>query len=539
MDKTVIFNLLGGLSLLIYGIHLMGVGLQRLAGHKLKEIFAKVISNRLKGVLVGAGITAMIQSSSATSVLVVGFVSAGLMNLTQAIAVMFGANIGTTITGQLIAFKLTHYALPIIVIGAVFYMFSKSERKKNLGEAILGFGILFLGLNTMTGATSFLRGQEWVAETFVSFADNPFLGILAGFLLTLIIQSSSATIGILIALASSGMVSFESALPIIMGDNIGTCTTALISSISSTYQARRAALSHLLFNLLGTCVGLIFLPLYILYIPLTSNEITRQIANSHTIFNIINVILFMPAIPLFAKILKMVIPEKEEEKTIKYLEERLIKTPSIAIEFAIKEMMRMTEITQQMIDLIMKDFDNNKESSLFAVAKLEETVDTLQDEITKYLIKITRQKLIKKDSNVIPSLLHAVNDIERIGDHAINLSELLVRKLRDKLTFSAEANKNLEHIHSLISDMMKNIQLALKEDNVESDQYAKNIYPLEKELNELTIHYRDQHIKRLGGDTCNLKSSVIFSDFLMNFEKIGDHLTNIADAKLGTLNLNK
>lgn len=527
MINDVLFNLFGGLGLLIYGIHLMGVGLRRYAGDKMKTILAKVISNRFKGVLVGTGVTAIIQSSSATSVLVIGFVSAGLMTLTQAISVIFGANIGTTITGQLIAFKLTKYALPIITLGAVMYLFSKSK-KKDLGEAILGFGILFLGLSIMTNATKYIKDYPFVADMFVAFSHNPFLGLLAGFLLTVLIQSSSATIGILIALASTGVVDLSGAIPIIMGDNIGTCTTALIASISSSIHAKRAALSHLMFNVLGTIVGFVLLPFYILFMPIITIDIVRQIANTHTIFNILNVIIFLPFIPLFVKLLEKILPEKAgDAKGPIYLEKKLLKTPSIAIISATKEIGRMTAIVKEMLELTIKDFTENKLTAKAKVLELEEHVDELQDEITDYLVELTQQKLDKHESKKIPELLHIVNDLERIGDHAVNLIKLTEKKI-ETMTFSKLANEHVLDSYNLSMSMINDSFEAL-EDNKAA---AKRIIRKEDELNILTKKYKKAHIKRLEKGSCDITNSITFMDFLKNFERIGDHLTNVAEAKL-------
>ncbi|MBR9690786.1 Na/Pi cotransporter family protein [Candidatus Woesearchaeota archaeon] len=533
MPDSLLFSLVGGLGLLIYGIHLMGVGLQKYAGDRMREILSKVISNRFKGILVGAGVTGIIQSSSATSVMAVGFVSAGLMTLAQAIAVIFGANIGTTITGQLIAFKLTKYALPIIAIGAGMFFFAKADKKRDLGEAILGFGILFLGLNLMTGSTKFLANYPFVQEAFITFSHNPFLGVLVGFAMTLLIQSSSATIGILIALASTGLVDLSAAIPIIMGDNIGTCTTALLASITSNIHAKRTAMSHLMFNVFGTIIGLIMMPLYLIYIPLTSSDLARQVANTHTAFNILNVIIFLPAIPLFVKVLEKLMPAKtHEQRGPVHLERKLLKTPSIAIKSATLEMLRMTGIVKEMIKLAMTDFFEGKITSKDKVLEMEDTVDELQNEISDYLISMTQQELDRKDSTRLPALLHIVNDLERIGDHAENLVELTERKINRDLPFSKHAMKEMRIMYDLVMAMIKDIEQTLRTDSLIA---AKRAHRKEDLINELQRKYKNAHIVRLEKGKCNIRSGVVFIDLIKNFEKIGDHLTNIADAKLGSL----
>ena len=525
------FSLIGGLALLIYGIHLMSSNLQAYAGDKLKNILSKALSNRFKGVFVGGFVTAIIQSSSATSVMVVGFVSAGLINLTQAIAVIFGANIGTTITGQIIAFKITKFALPIIAIGAAFFFFSK-KKKKILGEAIIGLGILFLGLNLMTGSTRFLQEYEFVNQTFIMFSHNPILGVLAGFLLTVLIQSSSATIGILIALASTGLIDLAAAIPIIMGDNIGTCTTALISSIASNFQAKRAALSHLLFNLAGTIIGLIMMPIYLLFIPSFGGDIARQVANTHTIFNIINVIIFLPAIPLFAKVLTKLIPSKEsEEKGAIHLEKSLLKSPSIAIKAASKEINRMFDLTKQMIQLAMNDFFKQENKNGEKIQDMEDTVDTLRKGVTNYLVTLTQEKLTKNESEKIPALIQFANDLERVADHAVILNDLSLQRINENIKFSSNANKEIKEVYDIIKKMISDIQKTLKNN---SRLHAKKAYHKEELINFLTDNYKESHIRRLEKGNCDIKSGVLFIDYLKNLEKIGDHLKNIADSRLGS-----
>jgi len=385
----------------------------------------------------------------------------------------------------------------------------------------------------MTEATLFLKEYEWISDMFISFSRNPLLGVLAGFLLTVLIQSSSVTIGILIALSVSGFISLEAAIPIIFGDNIGTCVTALLSSMGSNFQAKRAALAHLIFNVMGTIVGLILLPLYLMLIPHTALSLARQIANAHTLFNIINVALFLPFIPLFVKILKKIIPSKpQEERGTIFINRELLSTPSIAIDLSIKEILRMLEIDSKMIGLVMDDFFKGKIESIDKVMRMEDMVDELRREITKYLIEITEQELSDKDSTEIPALLHIVNDLKRIAGHAVNLAELTERKISEKTVFSKDAEKELRHVYGIIVDMINGVDKALKHDK---GDIAEKIYEIENLVNNLTMKYRNNHIERLRDKRCKLNSGVLFVDFLMNFEKVGNHLVNILDAKLGVL----
>lgn len=533
-----LFGILGGLGLFIFGIFVMGEGLQKLAGDKIRTILNKLTNNSLVGMGVGAGVTSLIQSSSATTVLVVGFVNAGLMTLTQSIGVILGANIGTTITGQLIAFKLTKYALPILGVGSFIYIFGKKRKTKDFGEALFGFGVLFLGLAIMGDAVKPLGGSTFAQNLFINFSQNPLLGILAGALLTAIVQSSSVTTGIIIALGLSNLITLNAAIPLILGANIGTCVTAGLASIKTGISAKRAAVAHIIFNIVGAGIALLLMPLYLKIINFTSTDIARQIANTHTLFNVVNAFIFLPFIPLFVVLIKKIVPGKDIEITRgpKYIERHLLKTPSIAFSATLKEMRRMAKFTKEMINDAMEGFYTNKRKPLTKVVQKERVVDDLQTAITNYLVKLTQEELSKEQSEEIPSLLHSVNDIERIGDHAENLVELAERKIDKKLVFSRHAIKELKHMHRKVNEMLDTTINALESG---SKQEAKRILELEQEINELTLKFRDNHIKRLHKGRCELMSGIVFMDLLMNFEKIGDHLNNIGQAIKGEMRVKR
>ncbi|UCH12031.1 MAG: Na/Pi cotransporter family protein [Candidatus Omnitrophota bacterium] len=536
MEKQIlIFGIIGGLGLFIYGIRLMGEGLQRAAGERLRSILKSLTSTPLKGMLVGLGVTSLIQSSSATTVMLVGFVNAGLMTLKQALGVILGADIGTTITAQIVAFKLTEYALPAIGLGFFINMFVKRRFWKNLGLFIFGFGILFLGLNIMMSVAKPFANSEAAKNIFINFSRSPLLGVLAGMFVTSIAQSSSATIGMVIALASVGLLDLSSAIPIILGDNIGTCITAMLASMDTNISARRTAIGHALFKVIGTLIVLSILPFYIKIVSLTSTDIARQCANAHTIFNIAITALFLPFTAFFANFIKRIVPGKEEEVVElgpKYLEKHLINTPLVALDASTKEIIRMANLAKSMVSNAMDGFLNSNVRALASVGRKERAVDSLQEAITNYLMELTQVQLSPEQANKIPSLLHSINDIERVGDHSENLVELAERKIEQSLPFSNEAIAELKDMYNKVLKMCDKIIKALESNRTEDAQVALD---MEDEINKLTGILRQNHIQRLGEGKCFVLSGIVFLDMVSNFEKIGDHLANVAEAVAGRL----
>ena len=528
-----LFSLIGGLGLFIFGIKLMGDGLQKAAGQKMKDILSKLTSNRFVGLGLGTLVTSIIQSSSATTVMVVGFVNAGLMTLVQAIPIIFGANIGTTITAQLIAFKLTDYALPITGIGAAMYLFGQKKRTRQIGEAILGFGVLFLGLGIISSAVKPLGQSEIIKHAFIRLSYNPFLGILVGAIATAIVQSSSVTTGIVLALASTGLLSLGGAIPIIIGTNIGTCITAILASIGTNLSAKRAAVSHILFNVLGTIIALFLLPAYMFLVLRSSSELMRQIANFHTIFNIVNAALFIGFVPLFAKLVEHIIPGKEiiVERGPKYLAKNLLNTPVIAIEAAKKETLRTLKLSRDMFHNAMLAFYERNRKEIQKVMAKEDMVDELREAITDYLVQITQKEISEKEAVIIPSLLHSINDIERIADHTVNIAELAERRIDEGTKLSKSAHSEIKNMEELVKSMIDEVIKAFPNDKTK----VKNILAKESKINQMVIECRERHCNRLSKGDCKYISGLIFIDMLMNFEKIGDHLTNIAQAIEGKL----
>jgi len=535
MIKELVFGVVGGLGLLIYGIWEMSEGPNKVCRDKMRRILHNFTGNPIKGVLVGTGITSLIQSSSATTVMVLGFVNAGLMSLVQALGVIFGANIGTTITAQLIAFNLTDYALPIIGLGMLTIFISKKKSHKYMGEFLLGFGILFLGLNILTNVVKPLGEYPLFNNILISFSRNPILGVLAGTIITAILQSSSVTTGMVIGLSMANLIDLKAAIPLILGCNVGTCVTALIASIGTNISAKRAAVAHIMFNIIGVIIFLPFIGFFQHLVSLTSSELPRQIANSHTLFNVVNTVIFLPVIHPYAYLLTKIIKGKEEEELEylpKYLEPHLLNNPSVAIEATIKEIVRTLGLTQKMVSLTMDSFFKNVLKPLESITRNEEAVDSLREAITRYLVELMQRELSLEDSRKIPALIHAINDVERIGDYAENLKDLAEQKIESHLSFSPIAIEELNKMYNDINVMINCLINAMKSNNIDE---AKLVLEQEIQINILRDRLKNNHVKRLEKGECNVLSGIVFLDIISIFEKIGDHLTNVAQAVIESL----
>jgi len=556
MNQNLIFGLLGGLGLFLFGMKIMSEGLQKIAGSRMRKILAGLTDNRIVGTLVGIAVTAMIQSSSATTVMVVGFVNAGLMSLVQSIGIVLGANIGTTITAQLIAFKITHYALPAIGIGAGFKLFAKNKKWSYAGEILLGFGLLFFGLSVMKAAFDPLKASEEFRQLFIMIGDNHLLGVLIGAILTIVVQSSTATIGITIALASTGILTFEASVALILGENIGTTITTNLAAIGTNLAARRTALAHFLFNAFGVCYMLLFFTLFTKFVAsITPGDadfiiqtqeqairlggeigdkpfIARHIANTHTLFNIVNAIIFLPLIGVLAKISTMAIRgrDKEVEAPVKYLDNRVLNTPPIALAQARSETRRMARVALEMVDETLAFLQDNDLKRLPALEQKEVLTDALQKEITKFLVALSQKSITQESSQEVASMIHMVNDLERVGDYCENLWLLSQRKLDQKITFSAIAMNEIAEISEVTRGFLARIVRALEEKDVEVYAEAQ---VLEDAIDDLEERLRNNHIRRLNTGECTVNSGLIFIDMLHNLEKIGDHTFNLAKAVVG------
>ena len=556
LNQKLIFGLLGGLGLFLFGMKIMSEGLQKIAGSRMRKILAALTNNRIIGTLVGIAVTAIIQSSSATTVMVVGFVNAGLMSLMQSIGIILGANIGTTVTAQLIAFKITKYALPAIGIGAGFKLFSRNKKWSYVGEILLGFGMLFFGLSVMKDAFDPLKTSEEFRQLFMYVGNNHLIGVLIGAILTMIVQSSSATIGITIALASSGILSFEASVALILGENIGTTITANLAAIGTNLAARRTALAHFLFNVIGVCYMLVFFK-YFLHVvsAITPGDadfvvqtqeqmarmggeigdkpyIARHIANTHTMFNIINTIIFLPLVGVLAKLSTLVIRGRDEdvEFHLKYLDNRVLNTPPIALAQARSETRRMAQVAQEMVDETLLFLQDNDLKRIPGLEKKEDLTDILQKEITDFLVALSQQSITEESSREVASMMHMVNDLERVGDHCENLWNLCQRKLDQKITFSEMAMHELSEISDLTKNFLATTVTALENKNTGIYNEAQR---LEDAIDELEEGLRNNHIRRLNTGECTVNSGLIFIDMLHNFEKIGDHTYGLAKAVVG------
>ena len=535
--QEIIFGIIGGLGLFLFGMKLLSEGFQKLAGTKLRQILKFLTNKAIIGVLTGAVVTGIIQSSSATTVMVVGFVNAGLLALKQAIGVIMGANIGTTVTAQIIAFKIDQYALPAIGLGFALFILAKRKTWKFWGQVLLGFGLLFLGLFIMKQVLVPLKDNPLTKQILISFSTNPLLGILAGAIITAIIQSSSATVGLIMAMAFNGLLSFPACICLILGADIGTTITAQLASIGTNRTARRAAWAHTLFNVIGVAYMLIFVynGWFVRFIEFITpgDNILRHIANAHVVFKLFNTVAFLPFIGLLEKVCFWVVPGEIEELPAepKFLEKHLLNTPPVALDQATKELVRMTQVAQNALHCAMEGFFSRNSRLLDKVASQEEAVDNLQREITQYLVEISQRSLTPQESEKLPALLHSVNDIERIGDHAENLQELAERAVEEKLPFSQYAIDELHLMYNEINAMVEEVKLALQDGNKEAAQKA---LARENTLNRLQAELRQNHIQRLSEGGCFVLSGIIFLDFINNLEKIGDHLTNVAQAVMGS-----
>ena len=546
MTKNLIFGLIGGLGFFFFGMQIMSEGLKNIAGERLKKILHLATKVPIVGVLIGAGVTCLIQSSSATTVMVVGFVNAGLLVLKQAISVVIGANIGTTFTAWLVStmsvFKVTQYALPVVGIGFAIMKFGKTRKTRFWGQVLMGFGLLFLGLSFMKDAVVPLKKSQYVKDMFIMFSERPILGVLVGVIFTVLLQSSSATIAIVQVLAFNGLISFPAAIPLILGDNIGTTITAQLASIGTNLNARRAAMSHTLFNTIGTAYMLILIYTGVLgrlsnaIIPpeaITPTNIMFCIAVFHSCFNVFNAMVFLPFIGWLERASIWLVPKKKGmvEMGTQYLEKHLLATPSIAIEQARKEVCRMLEIAASSVSFAVKGFFEDDKKALKPIHNIEHAVDTLQSEITQYLIEISQKDLQPEESEALPVLMHSANDIERIGDHAENIKELAEQKIEDKMPFSEEAISGLQSMWAELKKMEMDVRESLK-GNIEA---AEKALQREERINAFQEELKKAHVERLNQGECNVFSGIIFLDLVDNLEKIGDHLTNIAQSIIGEM----
>ena len=540
MDLAI--GLMGGLGLFLYGMNLMGDGLQKSAGSKLKRIIELLTSNVIMGVLVGMVVTMVIQSSSATTVMVVGFVNAGIMSLTQAIGVIMGANIGTTITAQLVSLDVDFLAPVALGIGIVIYMFSNKPKHKNIAEILIGFGILFTGMDFMKEAVKPLAGYQGFTDMLLSFGHHPILGVLMGFAITAIVQSSSASMGMLIALASQGLIPITAALPILYGENIGTCVTSLISSIGASRNARRAAIMHLTFNVLGSMIFMFILskPIVAIVTAIDPTDAARQIANAHTLFNILNVIVLLPFNKLIVKLALKLVPEtkgeQDDDKVVKYIDDRMIETPSIALANIVKETLRMGEKSKESLNAAMDGIVDKSKEKIELSFKREKLINELQKSILNYLLKLSKASLNEDSRETVDALFNTVNDIERIGDHAENIAELAKDIVDLEISFSDVGIGELKDMYNKVVSTYTYALEAMRTSNVE---LACKVIKMEEQVDMMEKSCRANHMNRLNSSSCSIESGVIYLDIISNLERVSDHAVNIAQQVIAGRIVNK
>ena len=540
MDLFDILEMIGGLCLFLFGMNIMGESLERAAGNSLRTLLGKLTSNRMLGFLTGLAVTAVIQSSSATTVMVVGFVNSSLLTLGQAINVIMGANVGTTVTSWLLSLggiegdnllvqllKPTSFTPVLALIGIIYYMFIKDDKKKDIGMILLGFATLMFGMDTMSGAVKGLRDVPEFQQLFLLFT-NPILGVVAGAVLTAVIQSSSASVGILQALSATGSVTYAAAVPIIMGQNIGTCVTAMLSSVGTTKNARRAAIVHLMFNIIGTVVCLIlFVAADALFSPAILGESATHIgiAICHTIFNIACTALLLPSGSLLEKLVCRIVPETKEVEVVSELDERLLTTPPVALERCRVMTGEMADTAALTLRTAMDSLLNYTPELSKSVRDLEDKTDHYEDILGTYLVKLSALKISSADSNEAAMLLKALNDFERIGDHALNVVEAAEELQEKNLSLSDAAKHELSVLISAVGEIVDLSFRAFRDNDLMA---AYQVEPLEQVIDDLKEKLRVHHILRLQQGACSIETGFVWSDLLTALERVGDHCSNIA-----------
>lgn len=544
MDIFGVFALVGGLALFLFGMDAMGKGLEKLSGGRLERLLEKLTSNRLKAVALGTLVTGIIQSSSATTVMVVGFVNSGIMKLTQAVGIIMGANIGTTITSWILSLssiegdsfllklmKPSSFAPILALIGIILLMFCKSEKKKNIGTILVGFAILMTGMDQMSAAVKPLKDVPEFTNILLMFS-NPILGMLAGLVLTAVIQSSSASVGILQALCVTGAVPFGTALPIIMGQNIGTCVTAIISSIGTSKNAKRAAAVHLYFNVIGTVVFMVVFYAIHAVIPFGFMELAadaKGIATVHSLFNVGATLLLLPFAKGLEKLAVITIKDskedQEKENIFKALDVRFLDTPSIALEQCKKLTDDMARITKDSLFGAIELLDNYSEKREKELVEMETLVDRYEDEVGAYLMKVSSRDLSNKDSHTVNTLLHSIGNWERISDHALNICDAAREIYEKKISFSKAATEELAVYTRAIKDILNMTVEAFEYDDI---SMAKKVEPLEEVIDDINLMIKNRHVQRLRAGECTIELGFVLNDILTNYERVSDHCSNVA-----------
>lgn len=535
MSVANILSMAGGLGLFLFGIRTMGDGLENAAGAKLKRMLEVLTGNRFLAVLVGFVVTAIIQSSTATTVMVVGFVNAGMMSLAQAVGVIMGANIGTTVTSLLIALNFSSVAAAAVLVGVILMLASKKTVVKNLGAIFTGFGLLFLGIDMMSDSMAPLRESAGFMNFIVTVSESPLrplFGIILGIVMTAVLQSSSASVGVLQTLAMQGLVPLKFSVFVLFGQNIGTCLTALFSTVGAKKNSKRAAVIHLLFNLIGTGIFILIALLtpYVEWIEKLSPDPMAQIAISHIVFNIVSTVVMFPFAKVLVKLSCLLVPGKddsESEMHCKFIDDRLLNTPPFAVMQVGKEVARMAKLARDNFETSAHALINRSDKDLDKVMENEEIINYLNHHITSYLVKLNALDITDSDSDYIARVFHAINDIERVGDHAINLAEAAQHNIGEGLKFSDPAREELNQLCGSVVTLLERSMAAFDNQSL-SDNEAKELSDLEEHIDDLTLECQDSHIFRLNRKECNTEAGMLYLNTITDFERVGDHAINIA-----------
>ena len=548
MDLFGILSMLAGLALFLYGMNTMGDGLEKFSGGKLEKALEKMTSSTFKGFLLGTAVTAVIQSSSATTVMVVGFINSGIMKLRQGVGVIIGANLGTVITSWILSLsgiegesvimrllKPTSFSAILALLGIIFHMFCKSDSKKNLGTIFLGFAVLMFGMDMMSDAVAPLADDPTFTG-FLTLFNNPVFGIFAGLVLTAIIQSSSASVGILQALSTTGTISYSMAVPIVLGQNIGTCVTALISCLGAKKNAKRAAFVHLYYNILGVtlfCIVFYGVNAFVNFTFLSDIVNQADIAVIHTVFNLFEIAVLLPLNRLLEKLACITIRDKDEVSETPFIDERFLNTPAVATQRAVDTSVKMARLSEGTFLGSLELVGNYDDKTAQIISENEDMIDTYEDVISTYLVKLSAKTLSEKDSKTIQLILHTIGDFERISDHAMNIVEVAKEINDKKVCFSTEAMAGLEVMMEAVKEIINNATLSFINNDVE---LATKVEPLEQVIDRLRDKLKEAHIKRLTNGECTIELGFIFSDLITNIERVSDHCSNIA---IGVIEINQ
>jgi len=528
---AVVFGTIGGFAIFLYALHALSASLEKFAGEKVKQVLAKLTGNPVKGMFVGAFTATMLQSSSLTMIVLIGLINAGILTLKQGIGVMLGSEIGTTVVAQLIAFKIGVFFLPLIAIGFFLFSLAKNSKYKNIGQMIMSFGLIYLGMDIMSGSIQPLQNEPGLSDFLYNFGQFPLYGLIAGIVVTAMFQSSAALVGLVISLGINNLITLPAAIAMVLGANIGTCVGELFAVIGSSLSSRRLALGQLTINIFGILLFFPFIGNFSGFLETLSSDLPRQIANAHTIFNVTVTVIMLPLTGVLVTVLKRILPGEESQikRGTMFIDEKLFAAPSIALSQAEKEVFRMGGLTSEMLEKAVLAIQDDKKEAIAKVKELEGIVDELYHAIDKFLSDSRFVNLNEKEFKKLAYLKHSLNDIERVADHANNLAELAEKKMKKVLLFSEDAQKEIATLGGNAKIIFEKAMVALEGEN---EEVVKAVQDLEAEIDRLQRVYEANHIRRLENKICNPLVGIIFVDILRNLERVGDHSTNIANATL-------